>query len=179
MPTMYKLVSQDWTTHGGMKWKIGQTNKATVPGINMCTNQVLHCYKSPEQAMLLNPIHANFKNPILLEIECSEIVANDGLKYACKEQTPNKIVPLPQWTIKQKVAFAIKCALLVYRAADFVGWANDWLSGINRSADAARDAADAAYADAARAARAADAAGAKFGKNLQEVVEWVTNCFIE
>ncbi len=155
MPTMYKLVSQEWTTHNGMKWAIGKTNKATGEGTEMCTNQVLHCYASPEQAVLFNPIHANIYNPILLEIECSEIVANDGLKYACKEQTPKKEICLPVFSLNQKIAFAIKMALLVYKAAPFVKWAEKWLSGKNRTAD---DADAAARAAARAAAYAADAA---------------------
>ena len=148
MPVMYKLVTQQRTTHGGMKWEIGKTNKATNPGKEMCTNQVLHCYASPEQAVLFNPIHAAITNPILLEISCSEIINTDGLKHACKEQTPVKEIKLPKLTINQKVAFAIKCALLVYKAVGFVAWAAKWLSGEDRSAAAA----DAAYTAAARAA---------------------------
>lgn len=127
---MYKLVSQDMTSHNGMKWEIGKTNVALGKGNNMCTNQVLHCYKTPEQAALFNPIHACISNPILLEIECSNIVANDGLKYACKEQTPITFCNLPTFTTNQRAAFAIKCALLVYKAAPFVLWATNWLNGI-------------------------------------------------
>ena len=193
MTKMYKLVTQEYTTHGGMKWEIGKTNKATHEGIEMCSNQVLHCYKTPEQAVLFNPVHVNIQNPILLEISCSDIVANDGLKYACKEQTPVREVVLPKLTTNQVVAIAIKLACLVYESSEFIVWANNWLSGRDRTARAADAAADAAYAaaDAARAADAAyaaayaaadaayaarsarGAADAKFSGNLQEVIIWV------
>ena len=163
---MYKLVTQDYTTHGGMEWEIGVTNRATAEGNEMCTDQVLHCYADPYLAVLFNPRHANIKNPRMLEIECSNIVATDGLKHACKEQTPIAEIELPQLTTRQKVLFAIKCSLFVYKTRDFVTWAENYISGAdisvraanaaaaNAAADAAANAADAAYA----AANAADAA---------------------
>ncbi len=159
MPTMYKLVSiqedSSWATHNGMKWAIGKTNEAKGKGTKMCTDQVLHCYASPEQAVLFNPIHANIQNPILLEIECSDIVNSDGLKYACKKQTPKRTVCLPVVSLNQRVAFAIKTALLVYRDASFVVWAENWLSGKDRSAAAALSAKSAAWSAALSAKSAA------------------------
>lgn len=49
MVKMYKLTTQEYTTYGGMLWKIGKTNKALGKGTQMCTNQVLHCYASPSR----------------------------------------------------------------------------------------------------------------------------------
>jgi hypothetical protein len=203
MVKMYKLTTQEHTTHNGMKWKIGQTNQAADIGNTMCTSQVLHCYVNPIQAVLLNPIHANIQNPCLFEIECSEIVNTDGLKYACKEQTPTKKIPLPSISLNQKIAIAIKLAMLVYRAASFTKWALAWLDGSDRSYAAARaawrradadaaaayaaraaaDAADAADAAARAAARAADAYAGRayayaFGKQFQEIINWVMDNII-
>ena len=141
---MYKLVTQDYTTRGGMKWQIGVTNRATAEGNEMCTDQVLHCYADPYLAVLFNPRHANIKNPRMLEIECSNIVATDGLKHACKEQTPTAEIELPQLTTRQKVLFAIKCSLSVYKTEDFVTWAENYISGADISVRAANAAADAA-----------------------------------
>ena len=171
MTIMYKLTTQDKTTRGGMKWEIGKTNKATGEGTTMCTDQVLHCYASPHQAVFLNPMHANINNPRLFMIECSDLVATDGLKHASKSQTPVKELPLPILTTNQRVAISIKLALTVYKAVAFVKWANDWLNGTDRTADAyaayASAAADAyaasssaAAADAARAAYAASSSDA-------------------
>lgn len=129
----------------------------------MCSNQVLHCYASPLQAVFLNPVHANIQNPILLEIECSKIINADGLKYACKEQTPLRELSLPILTPNQRVAVAIKLAMCGYQSPTWLKWAKDWLAGVNRtdaSAAYAASAADAAYADARAAARAANAANA-------------------
>ncbi len=171
---MYKLVTPQMSTNNNTKWEIGVANRAMEPGNDMCSNQVLHCYSDPLLAVLFNPIHASIINPVLLKIECSEIINTDGLKHACKEQTPISMEELPVVTTTQKIAFAIKCALLVYKATDFVMWANKWLSGEDRSpadayaaAAAARDARDYAAGDYATyaadayaaAARAAQAAG--------------------
>ena len=56
----------------------------------------------------------------------------------------------------QKVAFGILCSLEVCQSPEYRRWAEDWLSGTDRSARAAR----AAWAAARAAARAAWAAWA-------------------
>ena len=159
---MYKLVDKKWETRDNTKWSIGQTNRVTGEGKELCSPDLLHCYKSPVQAVLFNPIHANIPDPILLEIECSEILADDGLKYGCKEQTPLKEISLPDINLEQRVTFAIYCALEVCSEETFVIWANNWLSGKDRSCEAAEAAeaaaARASYWSAAAAARAARAA---------------------
>ena len=166
---MYKLVNSNWETRNNTKWSIGQTNRATGAGKELCSPDLLHCYKSPVQAVLFNPIHANIHDPILLEIECSEILADDGLKYGCKEQMPLKELSLPKVTLEQKVAFTIYCALEVYSEETFVVWANNWLSGKDRRWRAAGEVtaatrsaywASTAAAEAAEATEAAAAAAA-------------------
>ena len=130
---MYKLVKQSsngvMTTMNSTEWNIGVTNTAIGEGNAMCSDAVLHCYSHPLLAVIFNPIHADIKNPILLEIECSEIINTDGLKHACKEQTPVAVLELPEVTTIQRVAFAIKCALLACKDDQFILWANKWLSG--------------------------------------------------
>lgn len=170
--TMYKLLSQDMKSHGGMRWEIGKTNKATGIGVELCTDQLLHCYSDPWLAVILNPIHANIVNPRLFRISCSEIVATDGLKHGCKEQTLGSEIPLPTLSRGVVTAFGIKCALMVCKDAAFGEWARRWISNEDRSRAAAaacaaacadRASADpraSAYADrsAAYAAHAARAA---------------------
>jgi hypothetical protein len=157
MTIMYKLVTQNFTTMNNTVWEIGVTNKATGSGNKMCTDGVLHCYKTPEQAALFNPIHANIKNPILMKIECSTILDTDGLKYCSKEQTPLEILELPKFTLEQRIAFGIKCALFVCKDPSFIKWATAWLDGTDRTKESAYAAAhDAAYTDATAACGAAD-----------------------
>ena len=145
---MYKLVSQNYTSRGEMKWEIGKTNRATNPGTEMCTDQVLHCYEDPHLAIIFNLRHANIKNPKLFEIHCSPIVADDGLKFACHEQTPIREFEVPVITLNQKIAFGIKCALSVCSNPKFVLWANNWLTGIDRTRKSAAAYTAAAIADA-------------------------------
>jgi hypothetical protein len=137
MTTMYKLVTKNFTTRNNMYWELNKTNKATGHDNKMCTDGVLHCYSSPEQAVLFNPIHARIENPVLLKIECSDILDTDGLKYCSKEQTPIEILELPVFTTEQKVAFGIKCALLVCKDTEFVNWATAWLDGTDRTKESA------------------------------------------
>ena len=166
---MYKLVDKKWETRNNTQWSIGQTNKVTGEGKKLCSPDLLHCYKSPVQAILFNPIHASIRNPILLEIECSELLVDDGLKYGCKEQTPLKELSLPDITIEQKVAFAIYCALEVYSEKTFVVWANNWLSGKDRSCETAEALAASYWSAAAATATTAAAAAARVRVRAAEV----------
>ena len=151
---LYKLTTQKHTTHGNTKWGPGVTHKATGEGTKLCSGGVLHAYTSPLLAVLLNPIHADVSDPVLWEAK-GEVVASDGLKVGCKELTTTVEIPLPEISVEQKVRFAIGCASLVYKDAGWVEWANNWLTGKDRSEDAARDVAGAAARAAWAAARAA------------------------
>jgi hypothetical protein len=155
----YKLTTQAMTTHGDCQWEIGVKKTAAKGKMKLCKNTVLHYYDSPLLAVLLNPIHADIVNPRLFELETSKVFVTDQLKFGCKSQTLVKEIPLPEITTNQKIAVAIICALEVYQEKSFAEWANNWLSGKDRTARAAAYAADAAAraaaADAADAARAA------------------------
>ena len=152
MPKMYKLVTQDFTTHGNTKWILGVTVTAKGMGKEMCSDAVLHCYNNKYLAVIFNPLHANISNPHLIEIDCSPIITTDGLKYACKSQTMIKEIKLPAITTLQKVEFAIRCAMLVHTEKEFTTWANNWLSGKDRTGSAAGSAAESAARSAAESA---------------------------
>jgi len=178
----YKLMNQDFTTHKGFKWEIGKKETIDIRGNELCSDQVFHAYKSPELAVIFNPIHAEYKNPLLVKIEC-DIVADDGLKIGSKWQTPLELVTLPNITQREKIVFAILCAksvshLLLNPIEAWDKWSNDYLNNKviskedcasyiyyvcdnnHRSYAAAVRAARAAVraADTVRAIRAADAA---------------------
>ena len=157
----YKLTDQDMQTYGGTQWVLGEPK--AVPEADrsnkMCSPGALHYYTSPEQAVLFNPIHADIPSPRLFRVEIDREVDCDGLKGCCHSMTLLEELPLPVITTEQRAAFAIRCALEVYTDPAFVRWAEAWLSGEDRSADAARAAARAANA-AAYATYAADAAHA-------------------
>jgi hypothetical protein len=110
----------------------------------------------------MDPIHAILlPDAILWEAE-GDVVVSDGTKVGCTRLTTLKQIPIPAITLEQRVTFAIKCALHVYKGPSWVAWAQAWLANTNRDAYAAATNAAAyayayAYADAAAYA-AADAA---------------------
>ena len=139
---LYKLTDENGKSYGNTQWGEGVTHTAEGNGAELCSNGFIHAYECPLLAILLNPMHADFKNPKLWESE-GDITKRDGqLKCGCKTLTTLKELPLPNITTEHKVRFAIYCALEVYTAPEFITWANRWLEGRDRSA-AAADAADA------------------------------------
>ena len=179
MAYAYKLLSQEMTSRNNTKWEIGKAIEISkeFSGNELCSNQLLHCYASPEIAVFMNPAHANISEPRLFRIRCSKIIADDGTKQGCKKQTLLKELNLPEISIEQRIKIAILCAAEVYKEPNFLFWAEDWNTGKDRTAAAAYAAANAAaaaaaaaaYANAyAAAAAAANAAAAKF--NLQEII---------
>ena len=137
----YKLTDENNQTYNGTQWGEGVTHKAVGEREKLCTGDVIHVYDHPLKAVMFNPIHANFNNPHLWEVKVQKVVANDKLKVGVKQCTTLRQIPLPEITTEQRVRFAIYCALEVYRNERFVKWANDWLNGTDRSAEAAEAAA--------------------------------------
>ena len=162
MLNRYKLLTQDFTTHGGTRWKGDNgefiTVRAVGTGNRLCTDDVIHFYDHPVLAVLFNSLHANIKSPVLVVIEIDSEVAHDGLKGGCKQAKIVEILKLPDITTSQKAEFAIRCAKVVYKNAEWNKWADAWLSGKNRTRIRAHKAYIAANAGAAAAANAAYAA---------------------
>jgi hypothetical protein len=175
---LYKLTDSEGQTHGGgtnhTQWGAGITHEAKGPADGpLCSASWIHAYEHPLVAVLMNPIHANLKNPQLWSCR-GEIGKRDGqLKCGCRALTTVELLPLPQITTEQRVRFAIGCAWP--RASEsWKKWVANWLSGKDRTA--AEAAAEAAAAEeAARAARAAAAAWAAWaGFDLIAIAEWAT-----
>jgi hypothetical protein len=178
---LFKLTDQEGYTRRGnsnqVKWADGHTVTCkSKENPQLCTNDVVHGYKNANLALLLNPQHADIRNPLLWEAE-GEIVAEDWGKIGCFSLTTISKLPIPEWYADEKkrkmvcVAFAILCAeaVLQYFEKDYpaddrprkaIEAAKEYLK--NPTVRAAADAADAARAAdaAARAADAADAADA-------------------
>jgi hypothetical protein len=155
---LYKLTDSEGYTRRGerneTKWGVGVTHRATGRG-GLCTSGVIHAYEHPLLASFMNPIHADVKNPILWHAE-GEVTHREGqLKCGVRELTTLHKARLPKITQEQRVRISIYCALTQYNDPAFVKWANDWLSGKDRSKEAAWAAAAAAWA--AEAAAAAEA----------------------
>ena len=169
MTKLYKLTDENWETHGHTKWGPGVTHGPTSGEGSLCGPGWLHAYTSPELALLLNPIHANFRNPVLWEAEGEIEKSDSGLMVGVRTLTTIRILDQPEITIEHLVRFAILCALEICTEPGFVAWANAWLSGANRSAYAAYTAytvvygVDLAAVYATNAARAVYAARAAAG----------------
>jgi len=150
----YKLTDQNMQTFGGFQWEVGKWVEAKGDfNKPLCSNGWLHCYESPLLAVLHNPIHADIKNPRLFEVEVrGKSKFDKQLKCGFRKMRLTKEIPLPKITINQITAYGILCAKNNYKNGTWIKWANDWLSGKDRSRVAACVAADAIYAACVAAA---------------------------
>ena len=178
----YKLTDPEGYTRRGKvgetKWEPGKTLMATGEGNALCTDGVIHFYDDPVLALMVNPVHADIANPQVWGIDVDEIVARDGLKGGCKEARAIRIVATPRITEIQRQAFGILCALEVCSKPAWAQWANNWLSGKDRTTEAAAAAVSvASWASEAAAAAswaAVDrAAAAKVAWMVAQAAEWV------
>jgi len=127
-------------THNGFQWELGKWYETSGKG-ELCTEGWLHCYRNKDMAVLINPAHADIKNPRLFVGEGKGKVKNDGyLKSGFSEMRLTKEIKLPEWTLTQKIAFAILCALEVCHEEPFARWAKNWLNGKDRTQKSAKKA---------------------------------------
>ena len=160
MTKLYKLTTEDFKTRkcypNETTWGENVTHSGTGKG-DLCGPGYIHAYLTPELAVLLNPIHANIKNPVLWEAE-GDIVKKDGqMKVGCISLTTTKQVPLPNITKERRIAFAILAAKEIYDDQKWIEWADNWLNGSDRSIKSAKAAYSAAQAAASAAQAAASA----------------------
>lgn len=158
---VYKLTDSEGYTRRGYNnetlWGEGVTHEALGVGVAMCTDSVLHFYDSPEVAALMNEAHADIKNPVCWESEIDATAVHDGLKGGAKRLTTLRRIDLPVITYVQAVEIALRITMrLPGLPAEWTEWAGKWLSGIDRSKEAAW-AAVAAEAVVAAEARAVEA----------------------
>jgi hypothetical protein len=145
MSNLYKLTDGDGQTRGPTQWGPGVSHSGTGEG-ELCGPGWIHAYEHPLIAVLMNPTHADFKNPRLWEAE-GEVGLRDGqLKCGCKALTTVREIPLPSITTEMRVRFAVLCAKEVCAYPAWNAWADKWLSGGDRSEAAAGTAAAAAWA---------------------------------
>lgn len=160
----YKLLSPEMQSYGSTKWTIGETKTVKTP-IKLCAKNCLHFYSHPILAVLFNPIYANLRSFRLFEGEAQgEIISYFGTKEGCSELTLHKeIFDIPKIDDQQRIFWTILCVKECYKDAKWNVWADNYLSGKDRSINAARTAyvyaaahaADTTYYAAYAAARAA------------------------
>jgi len=159
------LTDRDGITRRGCdnetQWGEDVTHEASGEG-DLCTAGWIHAYSDPYLAVLMNPVHANLKDPVLWLAEASGKIEDEQTKFGCQQLTTRHKIDLPSLTIEQRIEIAIRCAKLVYDDPAWTEWADNWLSGKDRSeAAAARAAVWAARAVAAAAAWAEARAAAE------------------
>jgi hypothetical protein len=157
MTLLYKLTDENDRTRGDTQWGEGIEVVTSGEG-ELCGPGFTPAYAHPLLAVLLNPVHADFKNPRLW-LSDGDVAKNEhGLKVGCTRLKTIRRLELPTVTLIQRVAFGVLAAREVCLVPHWLAWADGWLSGRNRSGSAAANAAaNAAYA-ATRAANAANAA---------------------
>ena len=142
---LYKLTDEHDQTYGGCQWGPGVTVETSGKG-GLCGPGFTHWYTHPLLAALLNPVHGRFNldTAHLWEGEGEPVKTDYGLKVGCTKATTLRRVDLPKATTAQRVRFGILCAMAVYTSVEWRAWAEGWLSGADRSKEAA-------WAEAARA----------------------------
>jgi len=174
---VFKLTEKNGRTKGDTQWGNNVSHTAKGNSKKLCSNGWIHYYTHPLLAVLLNPIHADFKSPKLWEAEASGEIINKPLKSGCKTLTTIREIPLPKISRVQRVAFGILCTKEVCKNEVWNKWADKWLSGEDRSnesanaADYANAASYDAYAADYAAADAADAADANKSINFIALAE--------
>ena len=152
----YKITDKNDRTYGGCQWGENVTHIADGQG-NLCSEHWIHFYTDTSLAVVINPINGYYDPETMHLWECEAEIGKDdnGLKFGTTKLTTLKRIAIPSISKAAKIRFAIYCALEVYKDKDFAQWADDWLSGENRSEVAARAAARAAAKEAAWAAEVA------------------------
>ena len=178
----YKLTNAKDQTRKETKWGPNVTHETNGEG-GLCGPGWLHYYDNPLLAVMLDPIHGNFgATAHLWEAEAEgEIKEDDGRKFGCTKLTTIRQIPLLEVTKEQRIAFAILCAKETCDHPKWNEWADKWLSGEDRSGEAAANAASVATCTAYVAAYAAATATATYAVyatthsyisvNLHEIVK--------
>ena len=169
MDTVYKLVTQDMTTHGGYRWTMGKAHKPNGKGAQLCGPGVLHAYDDPLVGLFRNPADADIQNPRILVCEAEGERLTDGLKCGYQgTMTPVRELTAPTITTEHRVRFAIGCGMVVchqWESAAWVTWAHRWLDGTDRNTYAT-------YAAATYAAYAAAYDAADANAQLPRIAAW-------
>lgn len=137
MNIRYKLTNQNLTTYMGFQWVLNEWKETSGFG-DLCTPGWLHCYTHPLLAVLLNVVHADIENPRLFKCEVEGKTKTDhGMKEGWTRMRLVEEIEVPKITVNQRIAFGILCAIEASKDEKFIAWANNWLSGKDRSAESA------------------------------------------
>ena len=138
MTICYKLTDKSQNTHSDTHWTPGEWREVEYTGV-LCSGGVLHCYDSPEDAVFFDLIHARLlPDGLLWEAEYEGPSTSDGTKRGVGRMRVLRQIDPQEMTTEQRVERAIRAAKTVCEDPDWNRWADGWLSGEDRSAEAAR-----------------------------------------
>jgi len=131
--TIYKVTDQAMQTHNGFQWVLNELHQTSGEGV-LPGPGWLHACTSPYLSILLNPLQADIKEPRLFRGEawgaCRE---DDGLKVGYANMVLLEELPVPQFTERQRVAFAVFCVQAICDDLSFHQWAQNYLSREGRA----------------------------------------------
>ena len=144
----YKLTDADGYTRQGKKgetyWEHG-TSRETDGSGNLGSAGWTHVYTDPLLAVLLDPIHSDYgdKSKLIEVIVSGEHKNSHGLNEGWTVVKYSRRKNKPAVTITHRITFAILCAKKVNNDEKWNVWADSWLSGKDRTTEAAAAAAPA------------------------------------
>ena len=133
MKTAYKLTDSKMRTYNEFQWELGKWYEITGER-DLCSPGWFHFYNDPLVGMFLNPAHANIGNPRLFRAEVEgNFIDDNGTKCGYSRAKLIEELLVPQISPVQRVRFAILCVKEVYKRKKWNKWADNWLSGKNRT----------------------------------------------
>lgn len=134
---LYKLTDANNQTWGGAQWGKDVSMTITSKSADLYTGDVIHCFRTPLIASFMTPMYTDrLRGGNLWESE-GEIIADNGLIAGCKTLTTLRRIEIPQMTPTHRAAAAILCAKTLPQPTKWRIWADDWLSGGDRSTETA------------------------------------------
>lgn len=137
-----KWVSDDLTTMNDTKWEINIPKEFPVPkrdDLELCPEVFFHYFCHPLLAVMFKEKYGCESYSKLYEVSPGGKILEYLHHYfgSSTKLTLIKELEIPNVNDIQKIAFGILCVLKVYKDPKFVSWANNWLSGEDRSNQAA------------------------------------------
>jgi hypothetical protein len=166
MSAYVKITDADARTRCTTLWEPGVRVECARPELPLepCSAGAIHCYAGDtmEEALalaaMMDPGHGEYGvGARVFAFTPEGEVRDGGDKAICRAGSIGEELALPTPTTEERVEFGIRATLLIPQSAGYVAWAEAWLSGGDRSAEAAAQAARAAWAAWARAAAQAAA----------------------
>lgn len=138
---IYKFTDTDNYTRRGKEgeqlWAPGV--EVTVEwGEKLCARGCLHAYRDPLLAVFMDPVHGCYLPRAKLWTGEGNVRKDDGTKLGCDKIVISREHEIPKVGTMQQVRFGILATQEVCNSPEWCMWAERWLSGEDRSQDAAR-----------------------------------------